>query len=76
MSKVWQLESDYRQNPGKYRLFKTACIAAQTAEFLKGSHVAIEYFGERHNHKFNCSMPLYTAGNSILFAAALTNFVL
>ena len=80
---------DYAQNPGKYRLFKTAQIACNVLthngaqDIPQGAHVAIEYHCEAFNALFRRKEPVYKVSGPafkepfrVLYANTLKNFVL
>ena len=73
--------NDYQQNPGKYRLFKTAelrfTIINEGDGVPAGTIVGIEYCGDVYNRLHRRTEPVYrlsTGDNS--FANGLQNFTL
>ena len=76
--------ADFVANPGKYRLFQTARIAANiitnNGEFdlNEGQFVGIEYRCEAFNRMYRRNEPVYTIKGTgrDLYANCLGNFVL
>ena len=75
-------QKDYEQNPGKYRLFRTAVLAVNIpgTDLQKGQHVGIRFLDARVNraHAGDPIMPIYEVEGlrHYLYAMALADFVL
>lgn len=75
---------DYAQNPGKYRLFQTAQIAAHVfnhngeQDLPEGQFVGIKFRCEAYQPMYRRMEPVYTivGTDRDLYANALMNFVL
>ncbi len=75
---------DFAQNPGKYRLFKTAVIAKHILtcngehDLPQGQHVAIAYRFDALNPLYRRREPVYTIVGTgrDLYANCLADFVL
>ena len=82
---------DYFENPGKYKLFRSARIARHvftengTADLAAGEYVSIKYRCEALNRMYGRYEPVYTIVNTErgvpseardVYANTLTNFIL
>ena len=79
---MYYSQSDYDENPLKYRLFKTAVLAVNIpcTELTKGKHVGIRYLDARINRAQagDPIMPIYEVEGvkHYLYAMALADFCL
>lgn len=78
---------DYFENPGKYKLFRSARIARHVftangaADLAAGEYVSIKYRCEAFNSMYGRYEPVYTIVNTEhgardVYANTLTNFIL
>ena len=82
---------DYFENPGKYKLFRSARIASHVftengaADLAAGEYVSIKYRCEAFNKLYGRYEPIYTIVNTEhgvpseardVYANTLTNFIL
>jgi hypothetical protein len=72
---------DFTNNPKKYELFKTATVRntmiREDGETKEGQIVGLKFLGEKYNHLYRRTEPVYTLSTGdVCYANNLHSFVL